>query len=94
MNEKELIRRAMSALGKRTSAAKKRAARRNAKLPRKKLVHKTCPTWGETQCHLTLFPLSGYSRETSYRWSDVTCPKCLVEKPRKAKSVRKRTGVR
>lgn len=36
MNEKELIRKAMSALGKRTSEAKKRAARRNAKLPRKK----------------------------------------------------------
>lgn len=35
MNEKELIRKAMSALGKRTSPAKKRAARANAKLPRK-----------------------------------------------------------
>jgi hypothetical protein len=36
MTEKDLIRKAMAALGRRTSEAKTKAARENAKLPRKK----------------------------------------------------------
>jgi hypothetical protein len=46
----------------------------------KNKVHKTCPTWGETQCGVELFQLTGRELKTIYRWCDVTCKKCLKQK--------------
>lgn len=50
----------------------------------KRVIHKTCPTWGVTQCGRYLFTcvLQGI-RDTSYRWRDVTCKTCLRAKPEK-----------
>lgn len=42
--------------------------------------HKTCPTWGQTQCGMDLWIIGKTNPETSYRWRDVTCPKCLKQK--------------
>ena len=41
----------------------------------KPIVHKTCPTWGVTQCNKQLFVQR--PPRTSYRWESVTCPVCL-----------------
>lgn len=46
-------------------------------------THKTCPTWGVTQCMLTLWPSKGEAPKTSYRWCDVTCKNCLKGRPKK-----------
>jgi hypothetical protein len=42
---------------------------------RRSYVHKTCPTWGETQCGLERFNTQNH--KVTERWRDVTCPKCL-----------------
>ena len=41
----------------------------------KSIIHKTCPTWGVTQCNKQLFVQR--PPKTSYRWESVTCPVCL-----------------
>jgi hypothetical protein len=46
----------------------------------KRITHKTCPTWGETQCGLERFNTRNH--KTTERWRDVTCPKCLAERLR------------
>lgn len=42
------------------------------------MTHKTCPTWGVTQCGKTLFGVKEY--RTSYRWEMVDCPDCLADR--------------
>lgn len=42
------------------------------------VVHKTCPTWGETLCRKTLF--GSRPVKTSNRWDAVTCPDCLANR--------------
>lgn len=50
----------------------------------KRVTHKTCPTWGVTQCGKYL-PFCGQEgvKSASYRWRDVTCKACLSAKPEK-----------
>jgi hypothetical protein len=47
----------------------------------KRQIHKTCPTWGITQCYLPLW--SFREIKSSYRWHNVTCKKCLKQKHEK-----------
>jgi hypothetical protein len=66
----------------RDAALKKRIAQH---LP----VHKTCPSWGETQCGKAL--LTGNDPVSVLDWQRVTCPECLVGAPKKrAKGVQQR----
>ena len=41
-------------------------------------IHKTCPTWGITVCNLSLF--DNTFLETSYKWENVSCRKCLKKR--------------
>lgn len=47
-----------------------------------RVTHKTCPTWGVTQCMKPLWPdkIDG-APKTTERWRGVTCKKCLKDKP-------------
>jgi len=45
------------------------------------IVHKTCATWGETNCHLST--LTARPTKCSERWAKVTCPKCLKDRPKR-----------
>jgi len=47
----------------------------------RRVVHKTCPTWGETRCKLELFVAN--NPRTSERWRDVTCLSCLMTRPKR-----------
>lgn len=67
---------------RRDAALKKRIAKH---LP----VHKTCASWGETQCGKPL--LTGNDPVTVYDWKRVTCPECLAGAPKeRAKGVQQR----
>lgn len=48
----------------------------------RRVTHKTCPTWGVTQCMKTLWPNKiDAAPKTTVRWRDVTCKKCLKDRP-------------
>lgn len=42
-----------------------------------KKIHKTCPTWGVTQCWKDLWPVKGEPPQVTERWRNVTCKECL-----------------
>jgi hypothetical protein len=52
------------------------------RLDMRRVTHKTCPTWGVTQCRRDLWPdkMDG-APKVSERWRDVTCGQCLKSKP-------------
>jgi hypothetical protein len=52
----------------------------------KNKVHKTCPTWGRTQCGKEVWECNP---KTSYRWCDVTCKTCIKQKQPRSDALRR-----
>ena len=48
------------------------------------MLHKTCPTWGETVCGKALFAVN--PPKAAERWHSVTCPKCLRNHSKRRKN--------
>lgn len=48
------------------------------------LIHKTCASWGVTNCNKQLF-VQRPPRVTE-RWDRTTCPKCLTQRPKKKRN--------
>jgi DNA-binding HxlR family transcriptional regulator len=44
-----------------------------------RIIHKTCPTWGLTECGKSLLGRI----VTTTRWANTTCPRCLESRPSK-----------
>jgi len=47
-----------------------------------RLIHKTCPTWGLTECLKDRWPVWGAEPKVTERWEAVTCPDCLERRKR------------
>ncbi len=51
----------------------------------KQVIHKTCRTWGVTQCWLFVWPECPKANtvKTTYKWDRTTCKNCLKGRPKK-----------
>jgi len=54
-----------------------------SKSTKSSIVHKTCPTWGETVCGRSMIGTRHYAA-ASLRWEKVTCASCLKNRPVRA----------
>lgn len=51
---------------------------------KRSFVHKTCATWGVTECGLDRF--NSQMHKVTERWDSVSCPKCLEYRPKKKRN--------